>query len=264
MAGLDALHRPGLSAVGPGASESRVRRLRSAVLLLAVLFAAELMYAVLSSPRLAVREVIVRGDPRLAQVVAASISLPPNTNVLRAPLEEVKRQVEGIAAVGQARVGRSLPSRLVVTVERREPVAVIRRDDAAVLVDREGIRFSLPEERGWGLPELVAPDILSGDPAGDRGKGEVDLLLRVLQKLGNDPRIRATRLQLASDGKIEVLLDSGTRVSMGTEEQLSAKVRLLAAVLDQIGIENIARIDLADPEAAFWEPLGGSVAVCAR
>jgi cell division septal protein FtsQ len=257
VAGLDALHRPGLRAVPPGSARGPLRRLHVAVALTFALLAVELTYIVLASPRFAVREVLVRGDADLAREVVKAVSLPPNTNMVSAPLAEVKRQAEAVPAVREARVERSFPARLVLTLERREPVAVIRREEQAMLVDREGIVFALPEEWGWGLPELVASHIESGDVAGDEAAREVALLLRVLRALGNDPGIRPTRLQLGADGTIGILLDSGTRVSMGTREQLAAKVKLLAATLDQIGAERIARIDLAEPEAASWEPVDG-------
>jgi cell division protein FtsQ len=228
------------------------------------LLLAEVTYILLASPRFAVREVLIRGDADLAREVARTVSLPPNTNMIRAPVAELKRQAETIPAVSQARVRRGFPNRVIVAVERREPVAVIRREDRTLLVDREGIAFALPDEWGWGLPELVAPHIESGEVAGDEAVGEVALLLRVLRALGNDPDIRATRLQLAADETVDILLDSGTMVSLGTEDRLAAKVKLLAAALEQIGAERIARIDLAGPEAAFWEPVGGPPPTGAR
>lgn len=264
MAGLDALHRPGLGAVGPGPSDRPLRQLNFAAALTCVLLVAEVVYILLASPRFAVREVLVRGDARLAREVARTVSLQPNTNMIRAPVAEVKRQAETIPAVRQARVRRGFPNRVIVAVERREPVAVIRREDQALLVDREGAVFALPDESGWGLPELVAPHIESGEVAGDEAMGEVALLLSVLRALGNDPGIRATRLQLAPNGTVDILLDSGTMVSLGAAERLTAKVKLLAAALEQIGAERIARIDLAGPETAFWEPVGGSPPTGAR
>ena len=264
MTGLDATHRPGIGAVSAGGPRSRLWRLRLATSALLLALIGELVYAVLASPRFAMREVLVRGDPEIAREAASRISLPPNTNMFRAPLEAVKRQAEGVAAVREARLARSFPNRLVVAVERREPAAVIRHEDRAILVDPEGIPFILPQEWGWGLPELIGPHIASGDVRGEKAELEIALLLGVMRALGNDPGLRVSRLRLGRDGQVEIVLESGTRVNLGTEDRLTAKVKLLAAALEQIGRERIARIDLAEPAAAFWEPVDGLQSAAVR
>ena len=44
-----------------------------------------------------------------------------------------------------------------MTIERREPVAVVRRADVAFLIDPDGVPFTVADEWGWGLPELTGP-----------------------------------------------------------------------------------------------------------
>lgn len=223
-----------------------------AVCLLALVF--EVFYILLASPRFAVREVVVRGDPVVARLVARQIKLPQNTNLLRAPLNLVKQQAKSVPAVSEVQVARFLPHGIMVTVEKREPIAVIRRAEQAMLVDAQGVPFSLPKEWGWGLPELVAKSLSSGDITRKEAKAEIETLLGVLRALGPDPRLRATRLQLVRNHQIEITLDSGAKVNLGEGKELGAKARLLAAALEQVGAERIARLDLTDPASAFWVP----------
>jgi len=260
---VEANHRPALGAVR-SSGRGPLWRLRLAAGVLMVVLAAELVYIAMASPRLAVREVRVRGDRQIAEAVAGAIRLPANTNVLRAPLDLVKKQAESIPAVREARVSRGFPDRLTVTVDRREAVAVIRGAKRAILVDGEGVAFTVPEEWGWGLPEMVGPQL--GDDALEApgAAGEIEVLLAVLRALGTDPSLRATRLQFGSDKQIEVTLASGARVNLGEGSELAVKVRLLAAAVEQIGANRIARLDLADPKAAFWEPRDDVVAAAVR
>jgi len=247
------IHRPRLGALTSGeAKRDALWRLRTAAALAALALAIELLYVVLASPRFAIREVVLRGDARVIQEVAPRIRLPANTNILRAPVRLLKRQVESFPAVQQARVARSFPGRLVVTAQRREPVAVIRRAEQAILIDPEGMPFTVSDEGGWGLPELVAPHLASGDIEGEEASGEISALLAVLRALGPDPRLRTTRLQLVDEHRLEVTLESRARVNLGERTQLDAKAKLLTAALDQIGADRIDYLDLAYPAGAFW------------
>lgn len=250
-----AAHRPRLGALGStGAGRDVTPRLRRILTLVALALAAELLYIALASPRLAVREVALCGDPVIVCKIAEQIDLPADTNILRAPIRRLRAQIEGIPAVQHAHISRDFPGRLVVTIARREAVAVIRRADAAVLVDPTGVPFTVSGEWGWGLPELAGPNLARGRPGDDETRAEIAALLRVLHALGPDPRLRASRLQLVSARHIEVTLDSGPRVNLGDTAQLAAKAELLAAALDQLEVGQIAYLDLSDPHSAFWRP----------
>jgi len=250
---VDATHRPSLGARTRSATWP-VAQLRAMSRLLVVLLVAEVVYILLYSPLLAVRRVTVLGDSRIAAEVIDAINLPANSNIVRAPLALVREQAESVPAVRMAKVKRRLPSRLIVTLERREPMAVIRGTSEAVLVDPEGVTFTVSEEWGWGLPELVGPKIASGDIISTEADAELKMTLDVVQALGPDPCLRPTRVQLTRDGEVEMTLESGPVVNLGTSQDLVTKVKLLRATLDQIEVDRIERIDLADPAAAYWEP----------
>lgn len=215
-----------------------------------------------TSPRFAVREVLLRGDPRVAELVAPHMRLPAGTNLLRAPVGLLEKRAEEVPAVQRAEVSRSLPGRLVVMLERREAVAVVRGADEAMLVDPDGVVFAIRDEWGWGLPELAGLHLRRNEIGTARGKAELSSLLAVLRALGPDPRLCVARLEMSAgadpDGEaVEVMLESGARVSLGAPDRLEAKVKLLGAALDQIGPGRIETMDLSDPQAAHWRPRAG-------
>jgi cell division septal protein FtsQ len=226
--------------------------------------AVEIVYVLMASPRMAVRRIEVRGDAQVAKQVAGQISLPGDTSFLRAPTERLLKQVQGVTSVRRARVARRFPGRLVVLVERREATAVVRRDDRAVLVDPQGTLYTIPGEWAWGLPELVGPHLTRGEMQGVEGKSEIRTLLSAARALGADPRLRVVRLEMESGGEVTAVLDSGARVRLGGDDRMETKAKLLANVIEHMGSNRIASVDLSDPEAAFWRPKSTETQLTAR
>ena len=248
-------HRPSLGAVAARRATVRWRPgLRLGAVLAVAALTAELAYIACASPRFAVREVELRGDPRVIEQVSSRISLPANTNILRAPTRRVAEQVEAVAAVREAHVSRDFPSRLVVTVEGREAIAVIRQDAGAMLVDPDGAVFALRDEWGWGLPELVGPHLIGSSARKAAAADEIASLLTVLRAFGPDPRLRMTRLTFRGDRDIEVTLCSGPKAQLGETTELGEKARLLIETVEQLGAERVEYVNLSDPRAAYWRP----------
>jgi cell division protein FtsQ len=227
-------------------------RLQRAVFIAVAALILEVVLIPFTSPRFAVREIVLRGDPPVTALAAKQALLPQGTNFFRAPVNRLAEAVKSVPAVQTARVDRSFPNRLVVTVERREAVAVMRQADETRLVDPDGVVFSVPGEWGWGLPELMGAKLTKESIGTAEGKAEVASLLRVLRTLGPDPRLRVARLGLTREGVIEAALESGARVRFGDGEQLDVKIKLLLAALDQLGADRVEYMDLSNPRTAYW------------
>jgi|GEM_PF-865986 len=254
---LGGAYRPRLGAAASTGGVSWVAHGRRLALVCAVALAAEVVYIVLASPRLAVREVVVRGDPRVVEQVAPRLELGANTGMALAPLGRLRRQAEQAPAVRAARVSRGFPNRLVVTVERREPVAVVRRPEEALLVDPEGVVFVVRDEWGWGLPELVGPSLAEGELESAQARAELSGLLAALRATALELCLGVTRLEYGEGGEITLTLGSGAQARLGRCERLGVKAKLLARVVDTLGLEAIGLVDVSDPEAAYWRPAGG-------
>jgi cell division septal protein FtsQ len=229
-----------------------VTRLRRLVRLAALVLLAELIYVPLRSPRFAVTGLELRGDPHVAEEVATKLHLRANTNIFFAPAGAIARAAESVPSVKEASVSRDWSRHLVVTLERREAVAVIRGAKQALLVDASGVLFSIRNEWGWGLPELTAPRVSSGDTRSPEARAELSQLLSALRALGPNPQLRIARVAMDREGGLEVALDSGARVRLGSTDRLETKTKLLATVLSQLGPEKIEFLDLSDPLAAYW------------
>ncbi len=252
---LGGLYRPRLGAVaGTPAPADGLSWLRRIAAVAALVLLAELAYIPFHSARFAVRSIELRGDPRVTAEAAAKLHLPANTNLFLAPTEQLVRQAQSVPAVRSASVARDWCRRLIVTLERREPMAVIRGAKQAVLVDANGVLFTIRNEWGWGLPELAAPQLSKGDTTSATARAELAQLVRALRVLGPDPHLRIARLLLDRNGEMDIVLDSQARVRLGATEResLQLKTKLLARVLDQLGADRIEFLDLSDPRNAYW------------
>ena len=248
-----ALHRPNLEALrSRSAGRGPLSYLKAAAWLAFLLLVAEITYAAVASPRFAVREIVLRGDPAVTQQLAPNLRLPPNTNLFRAPKQLLESQAQSVAAVRRAQVRRHLPDRLVVAVERREAAAVVHRQDRSVLVDPDGVLFRVPGEWGWGMPELMLSG--SAPTTGSGLRSEAAILLDVVRTLALDPRLRVARLRFTAPNEVEALLQSGPRVNLGNPDEVEAKLDLLLTALDDLGLENVEYMDLREPDSAFWRP----------
>ncbi len=250
---LGGIYRPRLGAVsGQTAPADRSRWLRRLVTLALLVLLAELVYIPFHSARFAVTRVVLRGDSRVAAEVAAKIRLPANTNIFLARTGALVRTAESVPAVREASVARDWQRRLIVTLDRREAMAVIRGAKQAMLVDPNGVLFTIRNEWGWGLPELAAPHLSAGDATSAAAKAELAQLVRTLRELGPDPQLRIARLVMDRNGEMEIVLDSHARVRLGSTERLQVKTKLLASVLEQLGADRIEFLDLSDPLTAYW------------
>lgn len=262
---LDAAHRPRLGTLDCQRERGDLLvRLRYVVAAAVLALALEVVHIAFTSPRLAVREIELRGDPGVTEAAASRLHLPANSNILRVRPELLAQRVEAVPSVRDARVTRDFPSRLIVAVQRREAVAVIRNSERALLIDPEGVVFTVRDDWGWGLPELAAPHLAASESVSGEAEAELATLMKVLWALGPDPRLRATRLELRPEEGVEVLLDSGATVRLGDPVQLTTKTRLLAAVLDELGDDRIGYLDLSDPPTTYWRERGDAVSSLMR
>jgi cell division protein FtsQ len=160
-------------------------------------------------------------------------------------LQDVRRRVEGVGWVKQARVMRLLPDTLVVAVDERKQLAVWQHDGRTAVIDDHGQvipeadpgRFaSLPLVVGEGA-EAAAPGILPILAQRPRLMQRADALVRV------DDRRWDLRLK---DGSLIQLPATGEEQALMQLEQVDQRSHIL-----ELGFD---RIDLRNPELVAVRP----------
>ncbi|HEU5420294.1 MAG TPA: FtsQ-type POTRA domain-containing protein [Streptosporangiaceae bacterium] len=195
------------------------------VLALAILVGA--VWALLGSSLLVVRNVQVDGSHNVgAARIRAAARIPPGTPMARLDSGAVARRVEQIPQVRSARVSRSWPDTVVITVQARTPALAVRAAGQFELVDVDGVVVRTVSSRPAGMPVLREPPFqLRGSPA-------VRAAVLVLNHLpaGIRARVRSVTADPVTNG-VTLSLRGGVTVRWGGPGRPAAKARELQALM---------------------------------
>jgi cell division protein FtsQ len=201
----------------------------------------------------AVQRVELEGaPPRVEARVHAALAEPlAGESLLSVDRADIDRALAGLPDVQAIGFDRAFPQTLRVTVIAERPVAVLRRGADAWLVSERGrVLRALPEERPEGLPriwvaELAAPrdgTLLSNEA----GAGPALALGAVLD---SDPAfLRDIRHAALRGDEIDLVLQSGVELRLGTPHDLALKVAVAREVLTELPGAHGGYVDVSVPE----------------
>ncbi|MFF2317110.1 FtsQ-type POTRA domain-containing protein [Arthrobacter sp. NPDC058097] len=241
--GSTAGHAAGTDRTGPGKTgtgktgpdnvlafpEPRGRRIRRNIIVAACITAvlvAGLIAAAIYSPVLAVQSVSVTGTKLLkpAQVQAA---LKP---LLGTPLpqvsdSEVDSLLKPLVQIKSVTTQAHPPSVLVVHVQERVPVALVKRGSEYMLVDVDGVKLGTTAD-----PTSVKLPVIDGG-AGTIGKDLFQATAEVLGALPANVLAKLSNASAKSVDAVELKLLDGQTVVWGNAEEKELKARVLEALL---------------------------------
>lgn len=195
--------------------------------LLVVLVVLGLVAVAWFSPLLAVRSITVRGTDVLTrgQVVSA-LDVPDGTRLLGLDTTAAAGRVTAaLPRVATARVSRSLPSGLTVTVTERTAVAWVRENGAQHLVDRSGVDFATAAPPP-GLPELT-------DSPGGASSASGRAALEVLASLPATLRTQVLSVAATTPDAVTLTLTNERRLLWGSATDSRRKAAVALALLTQ-------------------------------
>jgi cell division protein FtsQ len=211
----------------------------------------------LSSPRFELQsadDIQVSGNQFVSlEEVANALGVPlragsgPGVKVFRVSLDTQRKQVESIAWVRSASLTRVLPSRLVVHVVERTPVAFANVGGHVVLVDSEGVLLDKPESASFDFPVIAGLDPHAGS---DECRARMALYLEFTRQLGEEisrSGWTVSEADLADGDDLKALLAQGRetlQVHFGHENFL-ARFHTFLALLPELR-KSDAPIDSVD------------------
>ena len=177
--------------------------------------------------------------------VLAAAHVYEGQSLLSLDLDRVRRDVEQVSWVRQARVVRLLPDTLKIIIEERSLMAVWEHGGHTVVVDRLGQSVPQANPRRFGnLPLIV------GAGANEAAATVLPAIARhprVVQRLEALVRVDGRRWDLRlRDGAIIQLPANGEEAALIQLDQLDRRSRVL-----DLGL---ARIDLRDPDMVAVRP----------
>ncbi|MBU3688277.1 MAG: hypothetical protein B7C54_07670 [Acidimicrobiales bacterium mtb01] len=224
------------------------RRLRWVVVVGGVVAVALVVLVLLASPILSIRKVDVEGvvyaDPERVGEVVASLKGDP---ILTADLSGAESDLEAIPWIKAARVSMHLPSRVMIQIAERTPMAFFRAVDGfnrvididgRVLDVIEGDPVDYPPIRGTG------PNLTPGDLVGQPFLGAVQLL----NALPRDLRLRVIAAAASPEGELSLELTDGVTVLFGRPEGFQDKLVGVVNEIKRQGSRSYSVIDVSTGE----------------
>jgi cell division protein FtsQ len=211
---------------------------------LALAIAGGAAWALLGSSLLVVRHEQVTGNKLVpAATVIAAVGIRPGTPLASVNTTAAARRVEQIAQVLTARVTRSFPDTVVITVRERTPALAVQSGGGFALIDASGVTVRWSARKPAGLPVLtLAPAQLRGD----RG---VRAAVTVLARLPHGLRRLVKSVSAPSAAAVTLTLRDGVTVLWGSPDSAARKAAELAVLVRT----QARRINVSDPVTAVTQ-----------
>ena len=214
---------------------ARARRRRLMVRAGGALAGATMVWIVLWSPLLKVKNVVVDGGRHTsAGAVATAAGLTDGDNLLFVSPSRVADRTEELPWVESARVDRLLPNTIRVRVVERSPAMVVTTESGAWLVDDTGHVLAPAEETG-DLPAISGTDAGSMEPGDEIARPSLQAAVRALGSMPRELEELVEAGVAPSGERITFTLRDGTQVRYGAAEQLRDKHAVVLALLERFG-----------------------------
>jgi cell division protein FtsQ len=213
-----------------------------------VLVGVLLVLLLLTSPLLSIRNIDVEGavytnQARLDEVL---VQLKGDA-ILTADLHGATRQIEAIPWVRKARVSMHLPSKVVVQIDERQPVAFFRAVDGFIrVIDREGRILDVIEGDPIDYTRIIGsgPNLAPGDFVGQPFLGAVELLGALPASLA-DRLVSAT---VSPEGEISLQLTPNLLIIFGQPTDFQVKLVAVVNEMKRQGSRSYTVIDVSTGE----------------
>jgi cell division protein FtsQ len=209
-------------------------------------FASEQTYALTAAAGFRVDEIVITGRSHVPQdQILKRLGAAHGASIFSVDLEEAKAALLEIPRLKEARVSRRLPSRIVVSIAEREPVALWQYNKKISLIDADGVILSSDNLDAYGDLPLVV-----GDDAGKTAAALFALLKA-------EPEISSEIASAArvGDRRWDLHLKNGVVVMLPAQDAELALARLARVeARDKILSKDILRIDLRLPDKMVVEP----------
>jgi cell division protein FtsQ len=208
---------------------------------LALAIAGGAAWALLGSSLLVVRHEQVTGNRLVpAAKVLAAAGIRRGTPLASVNTTAAAHRVEQIAQVRSARVTRSFPDTVVISVRERTPSLAVRAAGGYALIDGSGVTIRWSARKPAGLPVLrQPPGQLRGDPG-------VRAAAAVLARLPHHLRTLVVAVSAPTATTVTLTLRSGVTVLWGSPAKDSVKAAEVTVLLRT----HARYLDVSDPATA--------------
>ncbi|MBP9019896.1 MAG: FtsQ-type POTRA domain-containing protein [Syntrophobacterales bacterium] len=206
---------------------------------------------VLTSSWLKLEKTTVKGCANTTEQDLLLVSgIKPATNILALNVDGIARKIKTNPWVEEVYVVRELPNRLIIEIQERKPMALVKREDSLYLMDSQGVIFKKFEGEEANLPVLTGcAEDGKEDPVLVRKSIE---LINLLSASSSFPQIKnVSEIHGEENIGFSIFLDSGLCLKVGFGDY-DGKLKRLKPVLADLARRNVnpgfLTIDLNDPD----------------
>ena len=221
------------------------KRKRLVTLGLSAVLALGVALIVLASPIVAVRTVKVEGakyaDAALVRSVSESLK---GKSVLTVDTKTASERLESDPWIKTARITTSLPSRVLIQINERIPVAwFLGVDNRARVIDEDGLVLSVVEGRPtqYMWVEGTGPNLTAGASSAAAYRAAGQLAMSLPSELA--PMVK--HLGVAGTEKITMTLKTGTVINFGAPVDMRNKLVNVVVLLRRQDVNSIISIDVS-------------------
>ncbi|MGA8788205.1 MAG: cell division protein FtsQ/DivIB [Paenarthrobacter sp.] len=212
--------------VFPEPKRRRQRRLVMWTLSIVAAVVAALIAGAVFSPALAVRTITVDGTTLLTpEDVQKALSGLEGKPLPQVGEQEINELLKPLVQVRSATMEARPPSELLVHVNERVPVALLKQGDSYVMVDVDGVQLGATKDQS----AVALPLIDAG--AGATNTELFKAIAAVLDTLPADVRAKMSTASASSPDAVELKLVDGKTVVWGNAEDRELKAKALEALL---------------------------------
>lgn len=185
-----------------------------------------------------VRTITIAGcETRSQDDIIALSGLEYNTSIFEVDKQKVLDALGTDTYIKPISVEIKYPDNVVITIEERKEAARIEKDNAYIVIDREGWVLRLdaqPDEAAYPLVTgLPADTVLIGQQIGTSDVFKIGVLTRVLDAL-KSAEIAPTVIDISLAADIVLTLPDGLKVEIGDDTALDEKIKLMKASQSEI------------------------------
>ena len=245
--------RQRLEQVADEQARSRHRRLIAVAVIVAL---ALVGYGIIRSPLLDVDEVRVIGAVRVSPDAIRDISgVEPGQPLFGLDLGAAEARIEAVPAVVGVTADRSWRGVVTFDIVERLPAGQIVTEDGTLVMAVDQMVLELRDDPDPSIP--MVSGAMFRTPVGEFAPVELADALAVAAALPSDLARLTERIQISVDD-LELRLVGRSTVSLGDARSLDDKQGAVRAILDQVQLDCIHRIDVRAPVAPALERLCGA------
>jgi cell division protein FtsQ len=217
-----------------GSTKSRIRQRKWNVTESVIFFILVLatLFILLRSSVFEVRNVLVQGNLYLGEEKIQTVAdIERGVNIFAVKTAAAAANLEQVPMIKEAKVARSLPSSIVITVVERVPMGLVPTKNGFIEVDEEGVYLTGAAAGTPGLPVITGVQVDVSEPGQALGSERLTSALAVIKGLPAGSADNLSEIHVGDDGQITIYTTEGYQCRFGLPQEIKEKGIIFQQIL---------------------------------